>query len=163
MSTIVLSAGGTGGHLFPAQALAAELLRRGRKIVVMTDARGRSYEAAFPGVKIETVPSASPANTNVAGQVLAPIEIFRGVFVAFTKLLRLKPAAVALSLVQGWEAIPIHDVLAQVAESAGLKPNDVFMPIRLAVTGKRISPPIGDTLALLPKEVAMARITRAME
>ena len=76
---------------------------------------------------------------------------------------RLKPAAVALSLVQGWEAIPIHDVLAQVAESAGLKPNDVFMPIRLAVTGKRISPPIGDTLALLPKEVAMARITRAME
>jgi len=94
MSTIVLSAGGTGGHLFPAQALAAELLRRGRKIVVMTDARGRSYEAAFPGVKIETVPSASPANTNVAGQVLAPIEIFRGVFVAFTKLVRLKPAAV---------------------------------------------------------------------
>ena len=59
--------------------------------------------------------------------------------------------------------MPIHDVLAQVAESAGLKPNDVFMPIRLAVTGKRISPPIGDTLALLPKEVAMARITRAME
>ncbi|TMC90204.1 MAG: glutamate--tRNA ligase [Chloroflexi bacterium] len=76
---------------------------------------------------------------------------------------RLKPAAVALSLVQGWEAMPIHDVLAQVAESTGLKPNDVFMPIRLAVTGKRISPPIGDTLALLPKEVAMARITRAME
>src|SRR5438067_11635776 len=76
---------------------------------------------------------------------------------------RLKPAAVALSLVQEWEAVPIHDVLQQVADSAGLKPNDVFMPIRLAVTGKRISPPIGDTLALLPKEVAMARITRAME
>jgi len=76
---------------------------------------------------------------------------------------RLRPAAVALSLVQGWEAGPIHDVLAQVAESGGLKPNDVFMPIRLAVTGKRISPPIGDTLALLPKEVAMARIARAME
>jgi glutamyl/glutaminyl-tRNA synthetase len=47
-----------------------------------------------------------------------------------------------------------------VARSAGVKPNDVFMPIRLAVTGKRISPPIGDTLALLPKDVAMSRITR---
>src|SRR2546423_564748 len=43
---------------------------------------------------------------------------------------RLKPAAVALSLVQEWEAVPIHDVLQQVADSAGLKPNDVFMPIR---------------------------------
>ena len=38
MTTIVLSAGGTGGHLFPAQAVAAELMKRGRKIIVMTDA-----------------------------------------------------------------------------------------------------------------------------
>jgi len=38
-NAIVLSAGGTGGHLFPAQALAAELVNRGRQIVVMTDAR----------------------------------------------------------------------------------------------------------------------------
>jgi glutamyl-tRNA synthetase len=75
---------------------------------------------------------------------------------------RLKPAAVALSLVQDWKAEPIHDVLKQVAVSDGLKDNDVFMPVRLAVTGKRVSPPIGDTLALLPKEVAMSRITRAM-
>ncbi len=75
---------------------------------------------------------------------------------------RLKPAAVALSLVQSWEPEAIHEVLEQVATSAGLKMNDIFMPVRLAVTGKRISPPIGDTLALLPKEVAMARITRAM-
>jgi len=36
---IVLSAGGTGGHLFPAQALAGELARRGHGIVVMTDSR----------------------------------------------------------------------------------------------------------------------------
>jgi UDP-N-acetylglucosamine--N-acetylmuramyl-(pentapeptide) pyrophosphoryl-undecaprenol N-acetylglucosamine transferase len=48
MTTIVLSAGGTGGHLFPAQALAAELTRRGRKIVVMTDARGTQYPTYFP-------------------------------------------------------------------------------------------------------------------
>lgn len=94
MSTVVLSAGGTGGHLFPAQALAAELLRRGRDIVVMTDARGRNYDAAFPGVKIDTVPSASPSNTNAAGQVLAPFEIVRGIAIGFVKLLRLKPAVV---------------------------------------------------------------------
>jgi nondiscriminating glutamyl-tRNA synthetase len=75
---------------------------------------------------------------------------------------RLQPAAVALSLVQSWEPVAIHAVLEEVAKTAGLKVNDIFMPIRLAVTGKRVSPPIGDTLALLAKDVAMARITRAM-
>ena len=94
MTTIVLTAGGTGGHLFPAQALAAELMRRGRKIVVMTDARGKNYNAAFPGASIETVPSASVADRNVVSLFLAPFEIVAGVVTAFGKLLRLKPAAV---------------------------------------------------------------------
>ena len=75
---------------------------------------------------------------------------------------RVKGAAVALSLVQDWEAEPIHDVLMQVVETSGQGPNATFMPIRLAVTGKKISPPIDHTLALLPKDVAMARIARAV-
>lgn len=94
MTTIVLSAGGTGGHLFPAQALAAELMRRGRHIVLMTDTRGRNYEAAFPGASIATVPSASPSNTNAVGRLLAPLQILSGLIVGFRKLVRLKPAAV---------------------------------------------------------------------
>ena len=76
---------------------------------------------------------------------------------------RVKAAAVALSLVQEWEPVPIHDVLMQVVEASGLGPNATFMPIRLAVTGKKISPPIDYTLALLPKDVAMARIARAIQ
>ena len=36
---MVIAAGGTGGHFFPAEALAAELLRRGERVVLMTDAR----------------------------------------------------------------------------------------------------------------------------
>lgn len=87
-NTIVLSAGGTGGHLFPAQALAKELVRRGRDIVVMTDARFVNYATAFPNAKIETVPS-SPFNT-----ISAPFKILAGFAVAFAKLLKLKPAAV---------------------------------------------------------------------
>jgi UDP-N-acetylglucosamine--N-acetylmuramyl-(pentapeptide) pyrophosphoryl-undecaprenol N-acetylglucosamine transferase len=94
VSTIVLSAGGTGGHLFPAQALAAELMRRGRSIVLMTDARGRNYGDAFPGARIETVPSASPSNTNVVGKLFAPLKILAGVSVGLFKLRRLKPKAV---------------------------------------------------------------------
>jgi len=61
MSVIVLAAGGTGGHLFPAQALAGVLARRGRFIVVMTDTRFANYATAFPGAQIQTVLS-SPLN-----------------------------------------------------------------------------------------------------
>ena len=85
---IVLSAGGTGGHLFPAQALAGELTRRGHGIVVMTDARFANYATSFPGSRIEPVPSA-PLNS-----LLAPFKIVAGVLLATAKLLRLKPAAV---------------------------------------------------------------------
>jgi UDP-N-acetylglucosamine--N-acetylmuramyl-(pentapeptide) pyrophosphoryl-undecaprenol N-acetylglucosamine transferase len=86
--TIVLAAGGTGGHLFPAQALAGVLARRGWRIVVMTDARFANYTAQFPGAAIETVPS-SPFSS-----VMAPFKIMAGIVTAFFKLLRLKPAAV---------------------------------------------------------------------
>src|SRR3954463_2982987 len=87
-NAIVLSAGGTGGHLFPAQALASEVARGGRDIVVMTDARFANYATQFPKARIETVPS-SPFNA-----VAAPFKIVAGIAIAFVKLLRLKPAAV---------------------------------------------------------------------
>ena len=61
-----------------------------------------------------------------------------------------------------WEPEPIHDALMGVVEKSGLGPNKTFMPIRLAVTGKKISPPIDYTLALLPKDVAMSRLQRAV-
>jgi len=59
-----------------------------------------------------------------------------------------------------WEPAAIHEALMGVVEKSGLGPNKTFMPIRQAVTGKKISPPIDYTLALLPKEVALARIAR---
>lgn len=85
---IVLSAGGTGGHLFPAQALAAELARRGRRILVMTDRRFADYATHFPGATIQTVPS-SPFNS-----LAAPFKIAAGIAMAFLKLRRARPAAV---------------------------------------------------------------------
>jgi UDP-N-acetylglucosamine--N-acetylmuramyl-(pentapeptide) pyrophosphoryl-undecaprenol N-acetylglucosamine transferase len=93
MTTIVLSAGGTGGHLFPAQALAGELARRGRRIVVMTDRRGTNYQAAFPGAAIEQVPSATFAGS-LPSRLLASLRIISGIAVCLGKLWRLKPAAI---------------------------------------------------------------------
>ena len=70
-----------------------------------------------------------------------------------------RTAIVALNDV-AWEPEAIHDTLMRVVEKSGAKPNKIFMPIRLAVTGKKISPPIDYTLALLPKNVAMQRLQR---
>src|SRR6267378_2502686 len=72
---------------------------------------------------------------------------------------RIKAAMAAIQDVP-WEPEPIHEVLTRVADESGVSRNKVFMPIRLALTGKKISLPIDYTLALLPKDVAMQRLRR---
>ena len=94
MSVIVLAAGGSGGHLFPAQALAGELQRRGKTVVVMTDSRFKNYATTFPNVRIETVPSAAFSDRSVLGLLASPFEIAAGLTMSLVKLSRLKPAAV---------------------------------------------------------------------
>jgi UDP-N-acetylglucosamine--N-acetylmuramyl-(pentapeptide) pyrophosphoryl-undecaprenol N-acetylglucosamine transferase len=90
----VLAAGGTGGHLFPAQALACELMRRGRRVVVMTDGRGHNFGKAFPGAEIATVPAATFAGRSVPGRIVALGIIALGVAAALAKLVNLRPRAV---------------------------------------------------------------------
>lgn len=64
MSIFMLMAGGTGGHLFPAMALAQELRRRGHVIHLMTDERVGSYGDNFPAREVHIVPSATPSIRN---------------------------------------------------------------------------------------------------
>jgi UDP-N-acetylglucosamine--N-acetylmuramyl-(pentapeptide) pyrophosphoryl-undecaprenol N-acetylglucosamine transferase len=59
MKPIFLAAGGTGGHLFPAQALAEVLSARGHAIHLVTDERVRDYGKSFPAAQTHIVPSAS--------------------------------------------------------------------------------------------------------
>ena len=57
---LVMAAGGTGGHMFPAQALAEIMLRRGWRVKLSTDARGARYVGGFPHtVEIEQVAAAT--------------------------------------------------------------------------------------------------------
>ena len=70
--TIMLTAGGTGGHLFPAQALACELKRRGYGVELITDSRADKYGAEFPAdkihlVKSDTIRSVTCKDCNQAG------------------------------------------------------------------------------------------------
>lgn len=94
MKTFVLMAGGTGGHLFPAMALAQELARRGHIVDLMTDHRVESYGADFPARQIHIVPSATPSGANPVKFAAAGFKIARGVDVAFRKLRAIKPDAV---------------------------------------------------------------------
>ncbi len=87
-------AGGTGGHLFPAMALAQELRRRGHDIQLMTDHRVASYGDGFPASATHIVPSATPSVSNPIRFVTAGITIVYGIAVAFGKLGRVKPDAV---------------------------------------------------------------------
>jgi UDP-N-acetylglucosamine--N-acetylmuramyl-(pentapeptide) pyrophosphoryl-undecaprenol N-acetylglucosamine transferase len=56
---ILLSAGGTGGHLFPAQALAEELVRRGHVVHLMSDHRVTQYGGRFPATQVHEIASAT--------------------------------------------------------------------------------------------------------
>jgi UDP-N-acetylglucosamine--N-acetylmuramyl-(pentapeptide) pyrophosphoryl-undecaprenol N-acetylglucosamine transferase len=91
---IVLAAGGTGGHLFPAQALAEELVRRGYGIHLMTDERVNDYGASFPALATHVVPAA----TLVFGKPLqlpgGVWRLFRGYRRANAILKALNPLAV---------------------------------------------------------------------
>jgi UDP-N-acetylglucosamine--N-acetylmuramyl-(pentapeptide) pyrophosphoryl-undecaprenol N-acetylglucosamine transferase len=111
MNTFVLSAGGTAGHLYPAQALAGELMRRGEKIVVMTDARFKNYQTAFPGAAIETVPSAAFSDRSFVRLLAAPFEIAGGIVMSLIKLARIRPAAVVGF--GGYPSVPV--MLAAIA------------------------------------------------
>lgn len=91
---IVISAGGTGGHIFPAQSLAAELAKRGRKIVLMTDPRGQNYTQSFPTAEIATVPSATFAGRGVLGKGAALVTLARGAMRAYGLLGTIKPGCV---------------------------------------------------------------------
>ncbi|NMJ44362.1 undecaprenyldiphospho-muramoylpentapeptide beta-N-acetylglucosaminyltransferase [Roseomonas sp. JC162] len=92
---IVIAAGGTGGHLFPAEALAAELLRRGERIALMTDARSAAYEsAAFAAAERFVLSGAGLSGRGVRGAAKGAVALVAGTVQARRHLAELNPSAV---------------------------------------------------------------------
>ncbi len=77
---LVIAAGGTGGHMCPAQALAEIMLRRGWRVKLSTDARGARYTGGFPhSTEIEQVSSATFARGGALSKLGVPFRIAGGV------------------------------------------------------------------------------------
>ncbi|MEL7258059.1 MAG: undecaprenyldiphospho-muramoylpentapeptide beta-N-acetylglucosaminyltransferase [Pseudomonadota bacterium] len=92
---LVIAAGGTGGHMFPAQSLAEVMLRRGWRVRLSTDARGARYTGGFPhSIEIEQVSSATFARGGFINKLLAPLNIAGGVIGATLRMARMKPDVV---------------------------------------------------------------------
>lgn len=89
---IVLSAGGTGGHVFPAEALARELLGRGLRVALMTDSRGGKFSDEVPVPVYRT--RASSLGKGLLGKAISVFSMGIGIFQAEHRLRKLKPAAV---------------------------------------------------------------------
>ncbi|AJY47174.1 undecaprenyldiphospho-muramoylpentapeptide beta-N-acetylglucosaminyltransferase [Martelella endophytica] len=89
-----LAAGGTGGHVFPAEALAHELIRRGHRVHLVTDSRAERFAGTFPAEKIHVVPSATIGSKNPIAIIRAGITLFRGSRVARNLFGEYRPAVV---------------------------------------------------------------------
>ena len=90
----VLAAGGTGGHLFPAQALAEALSARGWRIVLATDERGAQFAEHFPAEERIALSAATFRGGDPVGMARAVIQIGKGVMQARAAFKRLEPAVV---------------------------------------------------------------------
>ena len=91
---ILLAAGGTGGHLFPAEALGVELIKRGYRVRLATDARALRYSGLFSKDMIDVVPSETVRGRSPFSLAYTGIKLAAGTIVALRLIRRLKPAAV---------------------------------------------------------------------
>lgn len=94
MAYFILCAGGTGGHLFPAQALSEVLQRRGHTVDLMTDERADQYGVSFPARQTHIIPSATFSPRKPVQAIPGAITLARGAMKAFGQMFRQKPAAI---------------------------------------------------------------------
>jgi UDP-N-acetylglucosamine--N-acetylmuramyl-(pentapeptide) pyrophosphoryl-undecaprenol N-acetylglucosamine transferase len=91
---ILLAAGGTGGHLFPAEALATTLMKRGLRVRLVTDERAIRYSGLFSTDMIDVVPSETVRGRTPWALARTGAMLGAGTIKALALMQRLKPAAV---------------------------------------------------------------------
>ena len=96
MPLLMIAAGGTGGHMFPAQALAETMLRRGWRVMLTTDDRGARFIGSFPDeILLRVVKSGTFSRGSLAERVAVPLRLVAGTCSSLRVMLRDRPGAVA--------------------------------------------------------------------
>ncbi|WP_375458719.1 undecaprenyldiphospho-muramoylpentapeptide beta-N-acetylglucosaminyltransferase [uncultured Enterovirga sp.] len=89
---VVIAAGGTGGHLFPAEALAVVLNRLGARVALATDGRVDEIARTFPAERVMEIPAATPSGGSILSKGFAALKLGRGVMRALSALRADRPA-----------------------------------------------------------------------
>ncbi len=157
--TIILAAGGTGGHLYPAEALAQELLDRGHTVIIITDKRGTAFQKLGEKVRIDCVRAAT-LKPGILSKIKAVIDIEVGILQSFFLLGKYKPAlivgfggypsfpAVIAGQIMGYPTI-LHE------QNAVLGKANVW----LAYAAKKIAVSLPDTRGIKPVDQAKVVLT----
>jgi UDP-N-acetylglucosamine--N-acetylmuramyl-(pentapeptide) pyrophosphoryl-undecaprenol N-acetylglucosamine transferase len=91
---ILLAAGGTGGHMFPAEATARALLARGHRVLLVTDRRGAAHAEKFAGVEVRTIAAGGIAGRGIFQRATATLRLGIGFLEARSCIASEKPDAV---------------------------------------------------------------------
>jgi UDP-N-acetylglucosamine--N-acetylmuramyl-(pentapeptide) pyrophosphoryl-undecaprenol N-acetylglucosamine transferase len=91
---VLIAAGGTGGHLFPAEALAHALARREIPVHLVTDERATRYGGGFPADAVHVIKAATPTGGNLFSRARAVLTLLGGTTNARALLRRVKPRVV---------------------------------------------------------------------
>ncbi len=91
---IMLAAGGTGGHLFPAESLARELQKRGCSVELVSDDRVADFASSFPAEAIHQVTSGTVTGAGITGKIKGAMALAKGVWECRRLLKSINPQAV---------------------------------------------------------------------
>ncbi|MCZ8210156.1 MAG: glycosyltransferase, partial [Hyphomonadaceae bacterium] len=74
---IIIAAGGTGGHMFPARAFADAIVARGGRVALVTDPRGKRYTEGFPAEEVMILPVTNADEGGIKGKIDAGFAVMK--------------------------------------------------------------------------------------